>query len=72
MTPRAIHAPFFGAYLKGHRAGCEGLKKKNPYKDLRGHTGFVTYSRGWQKIWDEGYEDGKAGNPLRYRKKVKA
>lgn len=49
-----------GARFKGLKSGFLGLPNENPYPDHRGgkHLHIITWSRGYQRAWDKGYEEG--------------
>lgn len=47
-----------GAYVKGVKARRFGkLLSENPYEDVRGRRGRITYSRGFGMAWRNGWFD---------------
>ena len=50
-----------GAYKKGAAAAEEGLGlSSNPYQDTRKNDGRLTWSRAFQAVWRDGWNDWKA------------
>ena len=48
-----------GAYRKGWDAGLSGEPRGScPYADLRNHRGTLTWSRAFQRAWDDGWSAG--------------
>jgi hypothetical protein len=67
-----INKSFLGAYRKGRKAWDEhGFGALCPYPDRRAgrHNHIVTFSRAFQRLWWEGWEDSRSGRPEQYSAK---
>lgn len=67
--PQLTSRAFVGAYRKGRLAAMEGKSRFTcPYPDYRaGRRGNITtYSRTFQRVWREGWDDAQAGRNERY------
>ena len=47
-----------GAYRKGYEAGLQGLLRNSPYIDKRKADGRLTWSRAFDRAWDDGWAAG--------------
>lgn len=57
MPERWANRAMQGAFARGARAAEAGVAADaNPYRDRRGDSGQVTFSRAFRRAWREGWD----------------